>query len=121
MRRWFLIFIIAFLLMGCSQRNQKKEKVFTMGTEEFSKGIDPSNEWDGWYTMRYGIGETLFSLDENLHPQPWLASGYRAISANIWEIDLKSGILFSDGDTLTPQMVVKNLEYIAKKNKRAKF
>lgn len=121
MRRWFWIFVMAFLLMGCSQRNQKKEKVFTMGTEEFSKGIDPSNEWDGWYTMRYGIGETLFSLDENLHPQPWLASGYRAISANIWEIDLKSGIVFSDGDTLTPQMVVKNFEHIAKKNKRAKF
>ncbi len=98
-----------------------EEKTYIMGAEQFPAALDPANEWDGWFTVRYGIGETLFRLNENLDVEPWLADSFESIDENTWAITLKDGIKFSNGNDLTPEMVVKNFEKIAELNSRAAY
>ena len=46
----------------------------TMGYTKFPANIDPVKEYNGWFTVRYGVGETLFKMDDQLQIQPWLAT-----------------------------------------------
>ena len=32
-----------------------EEKTYIMGAEQFPAALDPANEWDGWFTVRYGF------------------------------------------------------------------
>lgn len=45
--------------------------------------------WNGWYTSRYGITETLFNLDKEMKAKPWLAKSCEAVDDTTWKITLK--------------------------------
>lgn len=104
-----------------SDQKSKNTKSFVMGAESINSTLDPAIEWNGWHTIRYGVGETLFKFDENLQVVPWLAEGYENIDENTWKITLRNNIKFSNGESLTPEMVVKNLKRVAENNERAEF
>lgn len=103
------------------EKKAGEEKVFTLGGEQFASNLDPTVEWSGWYTVRYGIGETLFKINDSLEVEPWLAKEYKNIDDKTWEITLKDGIKFSNGKELTSDMVIKNLQKVAEANERAGF
>lgn len=92
-----------------------------IANESVTPALDPAVEWDGWATVRYGISETLFRFNEEMEVEPWLAESYENIDPNTWKITLKEGIQFSNGEALTPDIVVQNLEHIAETNDRAAY
>lgn len=101
------------------EKEAPKEKVFVLGSEQFTTTLDPASEYWGWYTIRYGIGETLFRLNEDLELEPWLAESYENLDPTSWKITLKDNVVFSDGTPVTGQVVVDNLKRVGDMNDRA--
>ena len=64
-------------------------KTVTIGYTQFPENIDPAAEYNGWFTVRYGVGETLFKMDDKLEVKPWLAEKIEAVSDLEWKITLK--------------------------------
>ena len=82
--------------------------------------IDVHKEYYGWYTSIYGISEALFRFDENAAAVDCLAEDAVA-DGNTWTITLKDGVCFSNGDPLTADMVIKNIQRLAEVNQRFKY
>ena len=55
------------------------------------------------------IFETLVIQDENLQHHPGLATDWRQIDEYTWEFDLRSGVIFHNGDEMTADDVVFSL------------
>ena len=76
LKRLCAAFLIAVPLAvtGCGGSDQPadggKKIVRVGGTVAVTSSMDPAKEWLGWYAVRYGVGETLFRLDDNMKPQP---------------------------------------------------
>lgn len=95
-------------------------KPITIGYSQFPANIHPFDDYNGWFTIRYGVGETLFKLDNNLNVEPWLADKIEAVSDLEWKITLKDNVTFHNGEKMTGQKVKESLEYLISKSDRAK-
>ncbi len=79
--------------------------------------LDVHKEYYGWYTSIYGLSEALFKLDETSTAVPCLAED--AVSdGTTWTITLKDNVKFSNGEPLTAEMVIKNIQRVAEINGR---
>ena len=63
-------------------------------------GLNPHEDYSGWSLVRYGVGETLFKLNDKLELTPWLADSYKFIDDNTLEVKIKDNINFSSGRKL---------------------
>lgn len=92
---------------------------FTFGTYAFSR-LDPADEYNGWAAVRYGIGETLFVLDDHLDVQKNLATDYALSDDKLtWTLTLRNGVLFHNGDPMDGAAVKASLERLVAANSRA--
>ena len=82
--------------------------------------LDVHKEFYGWYTSIYGLSEALFRFDENAVAVDCLAEDAVA-DGTTWTITLKDGVCFSNGNPLTPDMVIKNIKRLAEVNERFKY
>lgn len=117
------ILVCGILITGCSSSNKNSEpqaKHLVFADTQTPTTLDPAIEWDGWFVSRYGIGESLYRLDENFKPQPVLAKDFKNVDKNTWEITLKDNINFSNGNKVTADSVKKSLEAADAKNERVK-
>lgn len=64
----------------------------------------------GWQSVRTGLAETLFKLDTNLDPEPWLATGIRPLDGTTWEITIRQGVKFHNGTVMDAAAVKASLE-----------
>lgn len=110
-----LMMMAAFMLVvsacggdtGKSVRNTEK---LVIASTDVSGNINPMDAWNGWYTVRYGIGETLFRIGDDLSIEPWLAESYKNIDPLTWEIKLADGNKFSNGQDVTVEKVIASLK-----------
>ena len=88
-RRFAFLITAAFcaaMLAGCggngstgsdsaqqSQYAGAEENIVVVADTQCPTSLDLAQSWDSWYTSRWGITETLFQLDDELTPQPFLA------------------------------------------------
>ena len=79
--------------------------------------IDVHKEYYGWYTSIYGLSEALFKFDENAKAVSCLAEDAVA-DGTTWTITLKDGVAFSNGNPLTSDMVIRNIQRLAEVNER---
>ena len=70
------IFIATTLAMSActptSKTDETMNRTIRIGTEQFTASLDSALEWNGWFTVRYGIGETLFKVEDDMQIKPWL-------------------------------------------------
>ena len=121
---WALLLAGIFLLalkafQGRQNKTVSSSDTVTMGYTQFPANIDPVKEYNGWFTVRYGVGETLFKMDDQLQIQPWLATKGEQLSSLEWEITIRQGVRFHDGSLMTPQTVKESLEHLLASNQRA--
>lgn len=121
---WALLLAGIFLLalkafQGRQNKMVSSSDTVTMGYTQFPANIDPVKEYNGWFTVRYGVGETLFKMDDQLQIQPWLATKGEQLSPLEWEITIRQGVRFHDGNLMTPQTVKESLEHLLASNQRA--
>lgn len=117
-----ILSLIAYILIlvglvSCNNTNVTEDFVF--GTTQFGT-LDPAIDYNGWYSSRFGICETLFVLDDNLEVQPLLAQKHTLSEDNLtWDITLKQGVTFQNGKILDAQAVKDSLDRLIKTNTRA--
>ena len=68
MKKWKLFLgtaLVSVALLGCAKTNQpsspeeaKKAQTVTIGYTQFPTNIDPADEYNGWFTVRYGVGDS---------------------------------------------------------------
>ena len=123
-----LCIIAATVLVGCApvqptsqQQESSKNSILKIGDPQFTAGIDPAKDWEGWFTIRFGIGETLFRLTNGFHVEPWLASSYKKIDDQTWEIHLKDKLTFSNGKPVNSDAVIASLQRVGENHKSAEI
>ncbi|WP_035768882.1 ABC transporter substrate-binding protein [Butyrivibrio sp. NC2002] len=93
------------------------EKILHTAASFAYPSLDVHKEYYGWYTSIYGVSEALFKLDENMSAVPCLAKDAVA-DGSTWTITLNDGVQFSNGNSLTADMVIRNLQRLATENSR---
>ena len=112
-------FITILFLNGCSSKTVSDNELI-FGTTLSTKSIDPAKDYCGWYTVRYGITETLFKLDEFMNIVPNLALSYENIDKYTWKVTLRKDVTFQNGEDMTPEKVKSSLERAINQNGRAR-
>lgn len=123
-----LLVAVAVLMGGCGGADKSAansgEKVFTFGTMAYGSAMettstDPHNGYDGWATIRYGVGETLFRFNEKMELEPWVAKDFEQLDEYAIKINLKDNVTFSNGKKVTGDAVKACLEDLLKRHDRA--
>ena len=71
--------------------------------------LDPVES--GWVANQSGMSENLFRLSgTTLSPEPWLATGATQVDPLIWEIEIRPGVRFHNGNPLDADAVKASLE-----------
>ena len=117
-----LIVILAIGLTACSSggpepagsgSTEPGKKILKAAVSFAYPSLDTHKESYGWYTMIYGMSETLFKMNENMGIDPWLADSAEA-DGTVWTIKLNEAAAFSNGNPVTADMVIRNLRRISK-------
>lgn len=124
--------IFTSILVGCGSNEEKNsgdktasnEKVFHYGTTAYgpemgNAGLNPHDNYSGWSTVRYGVGETLFKFNESMELEPWLATGYEKIDDYTIKINLRDDVNFSSGRKMDGEAVKECLENLIAVHDRA--
>ena len=69
----------------------------------------------GWLAVPTGLSETLFRLNEDLKPEPWLAAGATQVDPRAWEITLWEGVKFHNGVLMDASKVKSSLDLALKR------
>lgn len=90
----------------------KSDRIMQIGTSQSCSTLDPVNGYDYWYTIRYGVGETLLKFGVDMSPSPWLAAEMPTVSADnlTWTVKLRDDVTFSTGEKLTAEKAKAALE-----------
>jgi peptide/nickel transport system substrate-binding protein len=82
------------------------------------EGLDPAEGWNGWTTMRCGIGETLLTANEDMEVVPCLADSWEQVDDVTYRFHIRQGVKFSNGNDMTPETVKESIERTAEMNSR---
>ncbi|MCR5009965.1 MAG: peptide-binding protein [Clostridia bacterium] len=126
-----LLLVLAMVLSACgapANNNASSNNTNTEPVQEdkhlnvaiyWNANVDTMNGWGGWWTMRYGIGETLLTMDANMKLVECLADSWSVGEDHMtFKFHIRKGVKFSNGDDLTPQHVVDSIKRIAENNSR---
>lgn len=91
----------------------------TFNPENAEPDVNPHRDYAGWATIRYGIGETLFKLSDEMALTPWLATKWENVDPLTWKITLRDGVKFSSGRAMDAAAVKECLEHLMKTHDRA--
>lgn len=103
--------ITATFLAGCENKNANITDTTTLtkhvntALSYMEPGLDPSNGFYGWVTVRMGVTECLVKLSDNIEVEPLLATEIRNIDELTWEITIRDGVTFSNGTPVTAEAV----------------
>ena len=113
MKKILSVFLALCLAMGLTsaaqaQKSAPEKKTFVFGDTTFNpengiSDINPHNDYSGWATIRYGVGETLFRYSKSMGIQPWLAKSYEFVDDHTWKITLQKNVHFTSGRRLDAQ------------------
>lgn len=122
------MFMTAGILAGCGGGREKQtesgsgeKKTLVIGTGQSCGTLDPLQGYDGWYTVRFGIGQTLTKLNDDFSVSGWLVEDDYTVNADhtVWTFTIRSGVTFSNGTELTAELAKASLEYTCKNGMRA--
>ena len=112
-----LIALLAIGLAACGKSGGGQEgggsgaaegpKILKAAASFAYSSLDTHKESYGWYTMIYGVSETLFKMNANMGIDPWLADSAEA-DGTVWTIKLNEKAAFSNGNPVTADMVIRN-------------
>ncbi|MCD7842116.1 MAG: ABC transporter substrate-binding protein [Lachnospiraceae bacterium] len=104
---------------GASAAETSGEKILYTAADFAYASLDTHKDYYGWYTSIYGISETLFKMGDDSSVEPWLATeGSVSDDGLTWTITVADGAAFSNGEPVTADMVVRNLQRAAEVNAR---
>lgn len=122
------IIMALVVLTGCGSKeavnqntrgeDNSAKQVLTISDSFFPSNLDPAQAWNGWYAVKYGIGETLVKLNKNMKLEPWVAKSWQRIDELNWKIDIRDGVKFHNGKEVTAKTVKASLQRVLETNSR---
>lgn len=91
----------------------------TFNPENAEPDVNPHNDYAGWACIRYGVGGTLFKLNDEMALNPWLAKEWENLDELTWVITLQDGVKFSSGRDMDAAAVKQCLEHLLETHDRA--
>lgn len=91
----------------------------TIGQTFLTRGLDPTKGSNGWALVSHGIGENLFTVDQDGNLVPQLAIKAMAKDKLTWIISLQKDRHFSDGSPVTATDLAAGFTKIFADNKAA--
>lgn len=114
------VFFVMGLLTGCGSKSEEPKtqpeaevpvkQELVLGEQFFPSTMDPAEGWNGWYIIKYGLGETLVKLNDKMELEPWIAESWEKLDELTWEIKIKDGVTFSTGERVTGEAVKASID-----------
>jgi peptide/nickel transport system substrate-binding protein len=102
---------LASLLVLAACRARESPRVIRLGHEADVLGLDPITESDdATASILSNVFEPLVVLDADVTLRPALAVSWTSPDENTWLFELRSGVTFHDGHSLTAAVVVNAME-----------
>ncbi len=92
----------------------------TFNAENEEPSVNPHTAYAGWACIRYGVGETLFRINDNMELESWLAARWELLDELTWRIVLRDGVRFSNGKPCDAAAVKACLEHLVEVHDRAR-
>jgi peptide/nickel transport system substrate-binding protein len=130
---WALVGVTLFLVSACtsstpstsstpttaSQQPQTPKQVTILQSAEV-KSMDPSNAFGTHEINVQGqVFDTLATIDPQLNQLPWLATSWTMQTPTTWQVKLRSGVKFSNGDPFGADDVVASFKYMTRADAQA--
>ena len=113
MKRLLAMLCVALALVGCGSNKKADFDGVKIAVPHLQASYDHTKGFDGWTTMRIGVGQTVVRFDNAGRVIPWLAS----YEGNVFTVrDIK----FSDGSKVTAKDICASLDNSCAKSARAK-
>ena len=81
------------------------------------KSMDPSNAFGSHeINVQSQVFDTLAAIDPQLNQLPWLATSWTMQTPTSWQVKLRTGVKFSNGDPFTADDVVASFNYLTRKD-----
>ena len=94
-------------------------KEITIGVTSFADTLEPTEQYFSWVVSRYAIGECLTKFDEEGEIVPCLAESWEnSEDGKTWTFKIREGVKFSNGDDMTPEMVMASIQRTVDKSDR---
>lgn len=106
------IVMMGSFIAGCGSNNGADNKdVLKVGVTNFASTLEPTENFFAWVVMRYGVGETLAKFDEQMKPQPWIASKWEVSPDHkTWTFTINDKVKFSNGKKVDAAAVKASIE-----------
>ena len=117
------IVMMGSFIAGCGSDNNgaANKDVLKVGVTNFASTLEPTENFFAWVVMRYGVGETLAKFDEQMKPQPWIASKWEVSPDHkTWTFTINDKVKFSNGKKVDAAAVKASIERAFAKSNRAK-
>lgn len=120
-----LVFIVfCIVLVACSQENQSQQtnvdgsqsnhseeiKILNAATFWMSDNVEPTTSWNGWVAARFGVGENLVQLDENMDFKPVIAESWEQVDELTTVFTIREGIRFHNGNPVDARACKESIE-----------
>ncbi len=100
---------------AASTSTEATKTVLNVASELLGESMNHTNNWDSWYSVRYGIAETLVKFAEDGSYAPWLAESWESNEdATVWTFHLRDDVVFSNGTPMTATKVKESIEFLYK-------
>ena len=94
-------------------------KEITIGVTSFADTLEPTEQYFSWVVSRYAMGECLTKFDEEGEIVPCLAESWEnSEDGKTWTFKIREGVKFSNGDDMTPEMVMASIQRTVDKSDR---
>lgn len=91
----------------------------TIGVTSFADTLEPTEQYFSWVVSRYGVGECLARFDTSGELVPCLATKWENSEDGLtWRFTIREGVKFSNGDDMTPELVLASLQRTCDKSNR---
>lgn len=99
---------------GGNASDTEEMKSLVIGTGQSCGTLDPLQSYDGWYTVRFGIGQTLTKLNDDFSVSGWLVEDDYTVNEDhtVWTFTLRDDVTFSNGTKLTAELAKASLEHV---------
>ncbi|WP_206460558.1 ABC transporter substrate-binding protein [Anaerovorax sp. IOR16] len=108
-----LVIALCFTLGACNQNQPTdagKTKTLNAATYWMSDDAEPTKGWNGWVVARFGAGENLVQLDENMRFKEVIAESWKQIDELTTVFTIREGIKFHNGNPVDAKACKESIE-----------
>ncbi|WP_432402137.1 ABC transporter substrate-binding protein [Wukongibacter sp. M2B1] len=93
-----------------SNSTDEKVKILNAATYWMSDNAEPTKSWNGWVVARFGAGENLIQLDENMRFKPVIAESWEQVDELTTVFNIREGIKFHNGNLVDSKACKASIE-----------